>query len=128
MSRRRILIVEDEIVSAMFIRSVVEQIGYGVTAIVATGEEAIEAALSERPDLILVDVRLTGTINGIVAARRIKDLTGIGSIIVSAYGLAELRKDYDLDDEFLYLRKPVVEDQLEAALRAVFEDDTEPTG
>lgn len=124
MPRRRILIVEDEIVSALFLRSVLEQLGYAVTGIVSDGEEAIRQALRERPHLLLVDVRLRGRLDGIAAARQVRHLTGIGSIIVSACTKAELRGEHGMSVEFPYLRKPIAEDQLEAALQSAFADRT----
>jgi CheY-like chemotaxis protein len=124
MARKRILIVEDEIVSAMFLRRVLEQLGYAVTGIVSNGEAAVQQAQEQRPHLLLVDVRLRGRLDGIAAAKQIKDLTGIGSIIVSACGKGELMGEYGLSVEFPYLRKPIAEDQLEAALETAFAGGT----
>jgi two-component system, response regulator PdtaR len=82
---RRILIVEDEIVSAMALERTLEHIGYEVIGTVTTGEEAIELAGREHPDLVAMDIRLSGKMDGIDAASRIMDETGAGIVFMTGY-------------------------------------------
>ncbi len=67
----RILIVEDEPVTAMNERMILEKLGYSVAGIAASGAEAVRMAGQFKPDLILMDVTLDGDLDGIGAAGRI---------------------------------------------------------
>ena len=58
MKKAKILIVEDEAIIAMEIDSQLQGLGYEVTSIVDTGKKAIEKAEEEKPDLILMDIRI----------------------------------------------------------------------
>ena len=81
----RILIVEDEKSIADYMKITLTKEGFCVTDIVATGEEAIGIALDTRPDLILMDIRLGGMIDGITTYEQIKKYIEIPVIFVSAY-------------------------------------------
>ena len=69
--QNRILIVEDEVVIAMEIESQLEQLGFLVAGHAVRGEGAIDLAAQTRPDLILMDIRLRGEMDGITAAETI---------------------------------------------------------
>lgn len=66
--RARILIVEDEFLVAMTIEDTLLDAGHEIVGLVATGEEAVQAGVSLRPDLVLMDIRLAGQMTGIEAA------------------------------------------------------------
>ena len=70
MSGLRILLVEDEILIAEDARILLERMGYLVVGTAASGPEAVQQADELRPDLILMDVRLQGAMNGVEAARQ----------------------------------------------------------
>jgi two-component system, response regulator PdtaR len=70
---KRILIVEDDLIIALSTEKMVERLGHEVIERVTTGEEAVKAACSSRPDLILMDIRLAGEMDGIDATRLIKE-------------------------------------------------------
>ena len=82
---KRILIVEDEIVLAMALEKMLNAIGYEVIGIVTTGEEAIERSGREWPDLVAMDIRLAGKMDGIDAAARIEEISGAGIIFMTGY-------------------------------------------
>jgi CheY-like chemotaxis protein len=82
----RILVVEDEAIIAMDLAATLRRQGYLVSGTVATGEESIVQAESERPDLVLMDIRLKGRLNGIEAAHEIRRRWGIPVIYLTAYG------------------------------------------
>ncbi len=67
MNKVRILIVEDEAIIAMETESQLQSLGYEVTSMVDTGEKAIEKAAEDKPDLILLDIRIKGGMDGIEA-------------------------------------------------------------
>jgi CheY-like chemotaxis protein len=72
MADARILIVEDEHIIAWDLERRLTRLGYAVLGIVSSGQDAIEKALELRPDLILMDIRLPGNMDGIEAAERIR--------------------------------------------------------
>jgi CheY-like chemotaxis protein len=69
----RILIVEDEAIVAMEIEHRLNRLGYVVPAIIFSGQEAVQAAQDLQPDLIIMDIKLKGDIDGIEAANRIHE-------------------------------------------------------
>ena len=78
-----ILLVEDEMVEAMNIKISLQSMGYDVVAIASYGEEAVEKAQNLKPDLILMDIILKGSMDGIAAANAISKL-GIPVIYITA--------------------------------------------
>ncbi|ADL57802.1 GAF domain-containing protein [Methanothermobacter sp. KEPCO-1] len=80
----RILLVEDEAITAMDLQRKLEFQGYDVIGIAHSGEAAVELAEKHRPDLILMDIILRGPMSGVEAAERIKDLD-IPVVFLSAH-------------------------------------------
>jgi|WetSurMetagenome_2_1015567.scaffolds.fasta_scaffold224737_2 two-component system, response regulator PdtaR len=80
-----ILVVEDERITAEDIKSGLESEGYQVLDMVSSGKAAIKRAGELRPDLILMDIKLKGKMDGIEAAGQIKSLYDIPVIYVTAY-------------------------------------------
>ena len=78
-----ILIVEDEALVASYIEEVLAESGYRVAGIAASGAEALSLADECRPSLALVDIRLTGPIDGIEVACLLRQKLNIPSIILS---------------------------------------------
>ena len=68
MKQKKIYIVEDARIIALELQRVLENLGYMVSGIAGSGEEAIEAVVAADPDLILMDVRLGGQMSGIEAS------------------------------------------------------------
>lgn len=68
-----VLVVEDESIVSKDIQNSLINLGYSVIGAAASGEKAIELALQLNPDVILMDIMLKGTINGIEAAEKIKE-------------------------------------------------------
>ena len=73
----RILLVEDEVLVGMMLQKKIKSYGYETSEIITTGEEAVERALVENPDLLFMDVFLPGNIDGVEAARQIKEFLDI---------------------------------------------------
>ena len=92
MKSRRLLIVEDEIILAMDLRNRLTDLGYSVVSIADTGPAAITAAEQYRPDCILMDIRLSGDMDGIDAALEIRRHHDIPMIFMSAYGNEETQQ------------------------------------
>ena len=70
MSTKKILLVEDEGMIALDLRRILENFGYEVPYIASRGEEAVKETAKIRPDLVLMDITLKGTMNGIEAAKK----------------------------------------------------------
>ena len=85
MKMRQILIVEDVEMIADFMNLVLSRHGYEVTGVIASGEDAVTAALTTAPDLVLMDIRLEGFIDGIEAAARIRKRSDTPIVFVSAH-------------------------------------------
>lgn len=85
MAKTSILIVEDESIVALDLESRLLQLGYQVVGPVASGSAAIEYATSQQPDLILMDIRLQDTIDGITAAQVIQDRIAVPIVYLTAH-------------------------------------------
>ena len=70
--KKRILIVEDEAIIAESLKLCLKELGYNVLKPVSTGEAAIQSVKKNKPDLILMDVRLRGAMNGYEAISKIR--------------------------------------------------------
>ena len=111
----RILIAEDETIIRLDLRQLLEAAGHEVCAEARDGEEAVELALSETPDLALLDVKMP-RLDGIDAARRILDARPIPIVMVTAYGERELVARAVEAGVFGYLVKPFRESDLLPAI------------
>ena len=85
MNEPRILIVEDERIVAADISARLKQMGYQPVGQAASGEKAIALAGELRPDLVLMDIRLEGEMDGVAAANEIRQRFHIPSVFLSAY-------------------------------------------
>ena len=85
MTNEKIMIVEDEKIVALDIKDSLEHFGYSVPCMAASGEDAISFIDKCQPDLILMDIVLKGKIDGIEAAKTIRDNYGIPVIYLTAY-------------------------------------------
>ncbi|MDD5360974.1 MAG: response regulator [Ignavibacteria bacterium] len=107
MSKADILIVEDDILTASVIRKYLEKNNYNVTYIIEDGETAVEKALSTKPDLILMDIFLKDSIDGIEVAQRIKRKVDIPVIFLTADSSKDTIQRAKITEPFGYLVKPV---------------------
>ena len=85
----RILVAEDETIIRMDLRQVLERAGFEVCAEAHDGQEAVELAGRERPDLAILDVKMP-RLDGIEAAKQILDERPIPIVMLTAYGQDEL--------------------------------------
>ncbi len=116
---KRILIVEDETLTAMAMGSYLEETGYVVLDYAATGEEAVSKARTLGPDIILMDVRLAGDMDGIEAAKLINKEKSIPVIFMTGYtSRAFVERSSELHP-IGYLVKPVDFDDIKSILQAI---------
>ncbi len=100
------MIVEDEIITARDEKQTLEKLGYSVSAIVGSGEEAVKKAEEDRPDLVLMDIELSGKMDGIEAAGILHSRFDIPSIFVTAYADDKILERAKITEPFGYLIKP----------------------
>lgn len=101
-----ILIVEDERVAAWNIQSALERFGYTVVANIAYAEKAVGLAETLKPDLVLMDIRLPGEIDGIEAAARIRNQYHIPVVYLTAHTDDQTLERAIATDPYGYLTKP----------------------
>jgi len=116
MKKARILIVEDEAIIAMEIENQLQSLRYEVTSIVDTGEKAIKRAEEDKPDLILMDIRIKGEMDGIEAAEVIRNKFGIPVIFSTAYLDEERIERAKITMPFGYVLKPIQERDLKVTI------------
>jgi DNA-binding NarL/FixJ family response regulator len=83
--RRRALIVEDETLIAEELKARLSLLGFSVIAAVDTGEEGIAIATRERPDVVLMDIRLKGKKDGVQATEEIRRQVDVPVVYLTAY-------------------------------------------
>jgi len=121
-----ILVVEDERIVARDLQQRLAKHGFSVPDIASSGEEAFQKAESVKPQLVLMDIHLKGPMDGIEAARLIRDRLKIPVMFLSAYGDDVTESQARMLDPVAYLGKPVEDQQLYAALNAFFSRSSGP--
>ena len=116
MGQQRIMIVEDEHIVALDIRKQIEHQGYAVASIHSSGEAALEAIPESRPDLVLMDIRLQGELDGLETARIIKSRHRLPVIMLTAYADDATLHRAKLAEPFAYIIKPFEERELRTAI------------
>jgi len=112
----RVFIVEDEVLVARDIKGRLEKLGYQVIGTAARGEDAVTRVLSERPDLILMDINLKGDMDGIEAADRIRAEADLPIIFCTAYSNDETLARAKVTVPYGYVLKPFDNRELEITI------------
>jgi PAS domain S-box-containing protein len=116
MEKSRILIVEDEFVTATAIQMSLEGLGFEVAGTTDTGEDAIRSAGELRPDLILMDIQLIGEMNGITAAGIIREKYRIPVIYLTGQSDDATISSALESEPFGYIVKPFEEKNLKTSI------------
>ena len=116
-TKRRILVVEDETIIAMDIAMQLRGLGYEPLGPAHSGEQAVALAGELRPDLVLMDVTLAGSIDGIEAALAIRSKYDIDSVFLSAFDGEKNIKRAQSARPKGYLAKPYDEYELGDVLK-----------
>jgi len=112
MNSSRILVVEDESIVALDIRSRLDSLGYELVGLATTGEQAVAAAEKTHPDLILMDIKLKGEMDGIEAADQILSCLDIPIIFLTAFADELTLERAKITEPFGYILKPFDEREL----------------
>ncbi|MCI0497904.1 MAG: response regulator [Thermoplasmata archaeon] len=116
-SRTRVMIVEDEKLVAEDVRRVLINMGYDVPSVVSSGEKAIEAVATAKPDIILMDIRLGKGIDGLETAERIGKVWDLPIIYLTAYADEDTLQRAKLTDPFGYVLKPFESRELHTTIQ-----------
>jgi PAS domain S-box-containing protein len=111
-----LLIVEDEVIVAEDVRRRLEEMGYKITGVAGRGEQALALALRDHPDVILMDIGLKGTLDGIEAAQKILAEVDIPIVFASAYSDEATLRRVKTIDPYGFVLKPFDERELRTAI------------
>jgi len=104
--KTRILIAEDDVQGAKYLKQSLLLLGYEVTGIVAEGDLVIDAAIEQRPDLIVMDVTLNGKVDGINAAELIRSRVDIPVIFLTAHTEEKIFERAKATAPYAFVTKP----------------------
>lgn len=116
MEERKILIVEDEAIVAKDISVCLERIGYNVLGIFGRGEKVLEFLEENKPDLVLMDIMLTGKMNGIEVSTKIKEKFNIPVVFLTAYEDENTINKAKVSEPYGYVIKPFKEIDLRTSI------------
>lgn len=112
----RILVIEDEAISAAFIEGALTKFGYSVTNIVSNGPQAILDAEGTRPDLALMDIRIQGSMDGIETAQILRDRFNIPVVYVTAFADSDTIERAKFTEPLGYLLKPFTKADIQTSV------------
>lgn len=122
----KILVVEDEYIVAIDIQISLIKLGYDVPETVDSGEAALEKVLELQPDLVIMDIYLSGEMDGIEAARQISESVNIPIVYLTAYADEATLARAKLTAPFGYILKPFEERELRTAIEiALYKHESE---
>lgn len=112
MMSARVMIVEDEAITAMATGAMIKRLGHTVSAAVGTGQDALDAFRRQRPDLVLMDIRLDGDLDGIETAKLMRRDSNVPVVFVSAFVDDVTRRRAAEAGPFAFMPKPLDEYEL----------------
>ncbi len=116
MEPAKILVVEDENIVAKDIETSLKRLGYAVSAVASSGEEAVERAVDTHPDLVLMDIVLRGKMDGVQTAQHIRDHFNIPVVYLTAYADEKTLERAKMTEPFGYILKPFEERELRSSI------------
>ena len=123
MAKAKVMVVEDELILAKGIEVLLRRNGYEVCGPVTTGEEALDLARAQQPDLALMDISLAGTMDGVAAADLMRRDLEIPAIFLTAYGDRSTVERACAAEPYSYILKPFEDTELLIAVEVVLAKD-----
>jgi DNA-binding response OmpR family regulator len=114
-----ILIVEDEALVGMQLSRIFTRLGYEVCDAVVSGEEAVQVARDKQPQVVLLDRRLAGKIDGLEAMRQIRAFSQVPIIFITGYFDDSLKEQVLQLSPSAYCVKPVDIDEVKATIESL---------
>ena len=128
MSKINVFVVEDESIVSKDIQNSLNKIGYNVVGSASSGEKALENIRIEQPDIILMDIMLKGSMNGIDVAEIVKNELEIPVIFLTAYADESTLSKAKISEPYGYILKPFKEIDLQTSIEmAVYKHKKEQT-
>jgi len=110
---KKVLIVEDDLIIALSTEKMVQRLGFDEVKMVTTGEDAVQSAIDDHPDVILMDIRLAGEMDGIDAIMEIrKHVDDVKVIFITGNADPVYKEKAEKSGFEAYLIKPVRFDDL----------------
>ncbi len=116
MTGSRILIVEDETIVALDIKKHLEKYGYVVPEMISSGEETLERIEALCPDLVLMDIKLQGDLDGVETARAIRERYRIPVVMLTAFADDKTVERAKITEPYGYIIKPFEEKELRTTI------------
>lgn len=115
----KVLVVEDEMLISRILEKYLGTIDCTVAGSTIFGEEALALCRSTRPDVVLMDIRLAGKMNGLDAARTILEEFSLPLIFMSAFGTDEVEAIVSTIPHAAFLQKPIIREQLKVVMEQI---------
>ncbi|MCG6139936.1 MULTISPECIES: response regulator [Leptospira] len=116
MTKKNILIVEDEPFLGLNIKQKIESFGFHVIAVVPSGDEAFQIVSEKVPDLILMDINLEGSLDGIETAESLREQFSVPVLFLTGFLDDTARHRINQNASYAYLMKPFTSEQLKEAV------------
>jgi CheY-like chemotaxis protein len=114
--KTNIMVVEDEGVVSIDIQNMLRNAGYEIAAVAFRGEDAVKKAAESNPDLVLMDIGLKGELDGIEAARKIRDNLQIPVVFLTGFAdEATMARAQEVNPSG-FIIKPISEEELKNTL------------
>ncbi len=113
---KKLMVVDDEVIITTQLEEILAAEGYDVIGMATSGEDAIAMATERRPDLILLDIKMTGAMDGIATAEVVQTRLDIPVVFISAYADEDILERAKHLEPFGYVVKPVEKKQLRATI------------
>lgn len=124
----KFLVAEDEFIIALEIKQLIEDMGFEVTSLVSTALEAITKSETDKPNIIMMDVQLSGSLNGIEAAEIIKYKHNIPVIFLTDRTNEHFLRQSKYASNHLSIKKPVDILQLSELIKHIRNEIIVPPG
>jgi len=116
-----ILIVEDDFIVAMELQYRLRDLGHTVCGVASSGADAVKKATELRPELVLMDIKLRGDMDGVEAARQIRTGVDIAIVFLTAYSDRNTLQRVQAADSYGFIVKPFGEDELRTTIDSALE-------
>jgi CheY-like chemotaxis protein len=108
--------VEDEAITALAVNMALENLGYTTCQPAATGQQALERLVREKPDVVLMDINLTGELDGIETARKMLQIGQPAIIFITGYSAEDVLARAEALGPVAIITKPVRPQELQRAI------------